>query len=322
MDYDVVEQKMINISSSDGILNNGSYKSNINFNFANILSDDGEINYVTAGVLNAQIPVSFYTINYTNNTLVFKVNTGSILTITLTRGNYNSNSLITALTTAFALLGYTFTIVTDRITGIMTFTSTGNSFTFYGISTLTPVLGFTSGTNVSSSGSVLTATYPLNLLGIKRLKVNSSALSTVAYDSKTLGQRSSIASISVNVPSYNMIDYVNTTNAYAICQAKIITYIDIQILDEADNYVNFNNTDWTMTLQINVYRRSSKRTADYTPIVNVLSDIRDELAPAQTDDAPTDDTPETDTTLNNIEDPDYNAPTDNDLDLLIYNGEI
>jgi len=99
----------------------------------------------------------------------------------------------------------------------MTFTSVGNSFIFYGTSTLFSILGFPLGTNYSSSSSFIVAPYPLNLLGIKRLKVNSIALSTVAYDSRNMGMRSTIASVPVNVASYGMIDYVNTTNAFPIC---------------------------------------------------------------------------------------------------------
>ena len=199
----------------------------------------------------------------------------------------------------------------------MTFTSVGNSFIFYGTSTLFSILGFPLGTNYSSSSSFIVAPYPLNLLGIKRLKVNSIALSTVAYDSRNMGMRSTIASVPVNVASYGMIDYVNTTNAFPICQAKTVSSIDVQILDENDNYINFNNTDWTMTLQINVLRQNIKRVGIFEPVVSVLQDIKEELAPPATSDD-TDDTAATP-----IPDaPQYNAPTDNDLDLLLYNHTL
>ncbi len=308
MDNPILEQKIVNVSSADGTLNNGTFKSNITFNFKNVLYDDPDIISISTGLLNAQIPVSFYTINYTNDTLNIKVNSDVNKTLSITRGNYNSNSLITELQTQLLAAGYTFAIATSRITGIMTFTSVGNSFTFYGTSTLFSILGFAIGTNYNSSSSSIVAPYPLNLLGIKRLKVNSVALSTIAYDSRNMGMRSTIASVPVNVASYSLIDYVNTTNAYPICQAKTVSAIDIHILDENDNYINFNNTDWTMTLQINVIRQNIKRVGIFEPMISVLQDIKEELAPEdKTDDIPA--VP-------------YNAPTDNDLDLLLYNHTL
>src|ERR1700741_767075 len=113
MNYDSVDQRFINLNSSNATKNNSDYLSNVVFNFSNILSDDPGIMYITLGVLNAQIPVSFYTINDTNYLLNFKVDAGAILPLTITRGNYNSNALITEFQTQFTALGYSFTILTN-----------------------------------------------------------------------------------------------------------------------------------------------------------------------------------------------------------------
>jgi hypothetical protein len=325
MDYDICDMRFINLNSSDAVKNNSAYLSDVQFNFTNILNDEDSINYITCGVLNAQIPVSFNTINYTNYILYFSVDGGSVIPLLVTRGNYNSNSLITELVNEFTLLGYTFTITTSKITGLMTFTCVGHNFVFYGTSTLFPVLGFTAGTNYSSTVGVLTATYPLNLLGIKRLKINSTALATNVYDSDGLSLSSNIASIPVNVQSFGLIDYVNNSNAFPMLKSKNITYIDIQIVDEDNNKINFNGVNWTMTVQLNIYRKGRKEdnSTVFQPVIDVLTDIKEELAPPDKTDSEneqnteaTDNTPIENTVLDPVE------PTDDDLDILMYNGEL
>lgn len=325
MDYDICDMRFINLNSKNATLNNGSFISDVRFNFRNILSEESDIDYVTIGILNAQIPVSFYTINYTNNTLVFKVDSDSTFTMTITRGNYNSNSLIEELTSQFTVLGYTFNILTSRTTGIMTFQCVGRNFTFYGTSTIFQILGFVSGSNYVSSLGYLSPPYPLNLLGIKRIKINSSALSTQTLDSLTFGVSSNIASIPVNVASFGLIDYVNTTNAFSILTAKTITYIDIQVADEDGNLINFNAINWSLTLQMNVYRKGKRDNVkvDLHAITDVLSDIKDELN-TQQDTEPNDQTSEntnisaateiTEDTTNPA-----NLPMDDELELLLNN---
>ena len=63
--------------------------------------------HVYISVMNAQMAVSFYVINSTNN--VLKVESGSTFlgyTLTLTNGNYNLNTLISEINSKFALVGF------------------------------------------------------------------------------------------------------------------------------------------------------------------------------------------------------------------------
>ena len=53
----------------NGILLNGSYKSDINFNFTGLIKQEDNIQQIQISLVNTQIPYSFYTINYTNNNL-------------------------------------------------------------------------------------------------------------------------------------------------------------------------------------------------------------------------------------------------------------
>ena len=66
------DNRLITLNSQDGEKVNGTYLSNINFNFSGLLKEDKNLirSYVT--VLNAQIPVSFYIIDETNNMLYYQ----------------------------------------------------------------------------------------------------------------------------------------------------------------------------------------------------------------------------------------------------------
>ena len=58
------DTRKIILSSNHGQPLNGTYLSNILFDFKNILKDDEDIIQTQISLDNAQIPVSFYTINY------------------------------------------------------------------------------------------------------------------------------------------------------------------------------------------------------------------------------------------------------------------
>ena len=65
------DNRIITLNSQDGEKLNGTYLSNVQFNFSGLLKEDKNqiSSYVT--VLNAQIPVSFYIIDETNNVLYY-----------------------------------------------------------------------------------------------------------------------------------------------------------------------------------------------------------------------------------------------------------
>ena len=66
-----LDSRIIILNSVHGRLLNGTYKSNVEFSFQGLLTQEDNIEHVQISLVNAQIPVSFYTINYTNN--MFKI---------------------------------------------------------------------------------------------------------------------------------------------------------------------------------------------------------------------------------------------------------
>ena len=87
-----VENRLITLNSADGIRRNTTSLSDMLFNFQNVLNDEDDIVSSNICVMNAQFPVSFYTINSTNNIFSMSTNVNLSNTFTIPVGNYNANN--------------------------------------------------------------------------------------------------------------------------------------------------------------------------------------------------------------------------------------
>jgi len=307
---------------------NTTYLSDVEFYFKNILKDEPNIVRSTIQLVNAQIPVSFYTINFTNDTFKFSwYAPQNIINIQITRGNYNSSSLITELQNKLLAAGYTFTITISRITGIMTFTSissysSGSEIFYIWSNPLGNILGFNTELGAVFNGTTwnLTAPFPLNLLGIRKLKLFSTALACNSFDSYSTGNNNLINTITVNAPPFGIILYETPTEPL-ILKSKTINTIDIQIYDDNNNFINFNNCNLNLTFQLNIIRTQPVLTNPIKTITDVLeqelkkidTDIQSLANPQPTEDnSPQDLGDSTDNTI----DP------ENTLDFLQYSGQI
>ena len=334
-----VDRRLINLYSKNATsIDNYPLMSRVTYAFPTVLKEEPDILWVEIGVLNAQIPVSFYVVNIYNNVLKYKIGSGATETITIAEGNYTSSTLITAMKTAFSANGETnINITISKITGKLTFTNTVNNFTFLSSgSTMLDILGFISTQDYTSSSLTLNPPYPLNLLGIQRIKVNSNALASNSINSYTKSFSNTIASIPVNASSFGLIDYENYTS-FCLLRAKVVSTIDIELKDELDNLIDFNGIDWTMTIQLNIYRKNtfSDNQLVTQPILRELQLIRTDLEqqpqPTQEDlgqNQPTDQTDQTTQDLGQTQEQQNtsvdlpNQDLSNDLDFLIYNGSL
>jgi len=163
------ENILITLDSTNGTLKNGTMKSLIEFNFIGLLKDEKDILRSYISVLNAQIPVSFYTITVNNFKLKYVVGGSAFRTIFITPGNYNGNSLITALIDSFANNGDIITASLSSSTGKLFIRSYSGSITYVkNTSTIATILGLTE----DISGITVTFQAPLNLLGVKNYLSN------------------------------------------------------------------------------------------------------------------------------------------------------
>lgn len=259
----IVENKLITLNTRYCTRNNGTLLSDVLFPFKGILKEEDDIISANICVMNAQLPVSFYTVNASNNQFRYESNW-----ITIPYGNYNANTLIAVLTSLMNA------IVPASVTSIVLTPSTGKlTFTFSVSRTITFTSSFSSGSSGNFNylimgaesgstlvGSSITLPYPLNLLGVNRIAIRSSKLLISSYNSFDMGLGINLATIPVDQPAFGLINYSNQTDLNkAVLLVKNIDLIDIQIADENNTLINFNNTNWTLTLVLETVRNVPER---------------------------------------------------------------
>ncbi len=230
---------------------NGMFNSNLTFSIPNLYKNSETIIYATARVVHAEIPNSFYIINEYNNVLQT-----SFGTFNIPFGNYNANTLMTYLRTVFPS---NISISFSNSNGKFKLTSTNTAFNILANSNCGILLGFTSGSSYSSiiiSGvNTLEMPYPANLYGTKNIYVRLPQLvldnlNTVTKDKFT------ICNIPKNVSPYGVILFENATGSYSVIKNDIKGLdpnLVIELLDDQMNYIDFNNIEWSITLQFDFY---------------------------------------------------------------------
>ena len=308
-DYVQSDTRLIVLSSANASQLNGTLKSELLYDFKSLLVEDPTIIHVTCGVVNAQIPVSFYTVNEYNNVL-----DTSIGVITITKGNYTSASLIKELKAQFLALSYTMVITINSVTGKLSFTGT-TDFTFTASSSFV-ILGF-DGT-ITSTANVLSAPFPLNLLGIQQIKVTSNALACYNSSSSGLGETNLLGVIQNTAPPFGMILY-NNLNSFGILKNTRVSQLDIQLTDETNQFIDFNNIDFTLTIQMTIFRKVN--TEKNTYLKQILKELQidnenetDKPADKKPADQPADQEP--------ANQPVEQEDNDDSLDTLIFNNVL
>jgi len=283
------ESKLVNINSANAFLkNNGTYNSDVLFRFPGLVKPAQHITNIQFQLVDAQIPVSFYNINYTNNTLNYQISSVSY-TITASVGNYNFNSLASHLIAKFLANGHVFTITINKQNGIITLATPATNFILQ-VSSLFTVLGLFLSNHTSTSFS-LSADYPLNLLGITKIKIQSINLNTYNVDSANNGFSNNIGLIPVDQPSFGLIVYENKSSSKFLLRDNRVDEIDIQLVDQNNNLINFNNIDWSLTILIETsYEVESLSQLQMTDILKeqnkILSDLANSEEPTPTQEQP------------------------------------
>lgn len=223
---------------------NSTMNSKLVYDITNPLTNNPNIVYATIRITHAEIPYSFYIINSNNN--VLSLSTGNI---TIPVGNYNANTLITQLSSQFPTgMSLSFSNSTGKFT--LSYTT---SFSINSSSTCGKLLGFTSGTVYNSSSNAITMPYPCNLLGTKNLFIK---LTNFLFDNinPATKDRITLGNIAVSVPCYNLIMYTNvSSNGSIIKNNAYPDKIYLEISDDDNNLIDFNNIEFNITVEIDYY---------------------------------------------------------------------
>ena len=73
-------------------------------------------------------------------------------------------------------------------------------------------------------------------------------------DSLNERQSSIVATVPVNCLPGGMILYNNYTNFNSIINPASLNTLGIELLDDKENFIDFNNVDWTLTFQVDVVK--------------------------------------------------------------------
>ena len=248
-----IDNHLITLNSKYANQLNGTLLSNVVFGFTGLLQDESNIINTFITVSNAQIPCSFYTITPTNYTIIY-TQLGATTSFNIPIGNYNSTSLISALKVGFGANLITLSI--NKLNGKLSFLFNTNT-TIQNTSSMKDVLGFDNDidcfTNVTSI-----LPFPLNLLGVKKISIKSNSLAITSYSSVNFSTSNTLTTIPVDQPAFNMISYVNQSDLNTnILQARTLNTIDISLVDENNNLLDFNNCDWSITLTLSIHRNEN-----------------------------------------------------------------
>jgi hypothetical protein len=294
------DSRLITISAdSANQIYNDTLLSSVYFNFQGLLKNEDDILYTQISVQNAQIPISYYTVNIYNNILKYKLGAGAIQTISFSVGNYNASTFITEFMSKIPQLIMTF----NRINGKFSINSSQSFQLYYNGSTCFKILGLDIKTDYSSTANLLSCPFPCQFQGITRIKINSSTLSTYSLDSINGGYSNTLACISVNSGAYGILLYQNTSQYKPILRESLLNGFDIDLLDDDENKINFNNVSWHITLQLDIIRKFNIVDKTFPQLMQNIPDSKDEETKTEE--------------INNIEDIPITTG-DDDLDFLMY----
>ena len=250
------DSKQIHLNSSNAsVFFGGSMKSNVVFFFSNPFTYQKDTIIKKFSIVNAQIPVSYYLINNSNNYIIISVNGQPNITYTFQNGNYNINDFIKQWA---LIVGNQWKLTYNNITNKLSF-EYPTVFTF----TNTPIfniLGFDKNvayytSYISGSGYKLIPPYIINFGGILNLDIKTTSFNFHNLNSFEKSETNIIASVPVNASSNGFILYNNFTNFNFLFKNNQISELNIMITDENNNFIDFNNMDWSITIQLDTVTR-------------------------------------------------------------------
>jgi len=251
----ILNPQQLFLKSNEGRLNNSTKKSSISFELKNVITIpnnvDAYIQLNSFKFINA-----FYNISSTNNIFYYSVSTMGIEiidehSIEIPIGNYNLTSLLDFLNGE--LLGY-ITITYSSSTFKLTFTAdSGTLMLRDGVNNCLRVLGFNNTDTIESN--ILISPNLINLSGIQLLYIALTNFSIASNSSKDSIVNNILESVNIEVSTGTTQSFTTSSHhKYKIIDSSI-NKIDIDIYDENNELVDFNNTDFYLNMSfIFVYK--------------------------------------------------------------------
>ena len=204
---------------------------------------------VSISVQTASIPYSFYNCDDFNNKIVYIENT-TTYTKYIPQGNYNVNTLITALK---LLLGSNFNIVYSSLDNSYTFTNSLYDFQLLSSSLCFEIIGFKDGTSYSSNNRILKSTISINLFTIRNIYISSNNLMLNNVNSSTPNNSSILCSIPITSSHGSIITYSNIYDVKnEVYHTNNLNLMHIKLTDQDCDLIDLNGCHFSLTLQLDI----------------------------------------------------------------------
>lgn len=234
--------RLFNLSSAIGCIN-GDFQSRVQIDLPDLTFHMDHIQNAYLSVVHAEVPNSFYIVNYTNNQFILNATT-----YTLTRGNYNVNTFITMIT-ALLPVGYSFTY--SSITTKLTMTHITTPFTVNASSSSSTVNSIMGLGVINLTGLSIAFPNVVNFIPLQRINFRSSYFNFGCFNT-TDGSSDIFLPLQNNAGQNSIINYNNQTQNKFLIQDRNITSFTITVTDDRGQLVNFNGVAWLMTIQIDI----------------------------------------------------------------------
>ena len=258
----IIQSRLISLNSKYATKINGSKLSSVSFDFNGIASKNRETLFHTIAIQSAEITASYYNVDATNNTINITETGYAAVDVVIPVGNYDATTYAAAFILAGnAILANNATLSFNATTGKFALMSdvVGITLTInVAETTAQSIIGIdpTSTIDVVFPKAALATSFPqlANFLGITKIKINSNALAGDNYDSASLNTTTLVDTISTTATPFGLTIF-NSLGRESSLKSKKIDEIDLQLLDQNNQFINFNNINWSLTIVLNTHRR-------------------------------------------------------------------
>lgn len=213
-------------------------------------------------VIDAEIPYSFYNITTKNNTLVI-----NNIEISINPQNYSAFNIVDAFNEKFTIEGLDIVMSFNDNTNKFSLLS-ATSFTIDS-TTMIKELGMD---DLPQSTNTYISNKVCNLAGTSSIYIRSDNMNIQNINSfgKTNGVLSKVL---VNTSPGNFIFFEPSTPQYFIL-GNSLNFINIQLLNDDNEFIDFNGLDWSLTLSIEYFRKKD----DIINYKYFLNDLENKIA--------------------------------------------
>lgn len=260
----------LSTKSSSGTLLNGDMKSHVVYDLRSYINFDGDntVEKITVSMPYALLVNSNYIINQYNNRLSIQIG-GFIDNFDFPYGNYSASSFMTA----FSNLVSGYTISLNTVTNKFTISNASYAFTILGTSTIDYIMGFNDNVVSSVVGATNSAILPRVCNFLPNASFQICTIGGVLYNGIVLDKNgSTYGNVLCSVPnvSTNNTQLVyNGTNEEFQLQSLNQSSLEIAILDNSGQKIDFNGVASFFALKVKVFRRIERLVGSFSDILKM-----------------------------------------------------